>query len=357
MSNYGAYDAGLPCKNPNCRSHGTPHPFCKCWGDYAEGGEVKSICSENKPHEFGCEYYSEPIDHSHAVSGYLANEGLHGLLKMGKDDPETALEKYDRSIKRGHKSIKDNLEKTFNGKKHEDVDLDKAKESIHDWISKGGITHSLNEELYKDNETQDFAKGGKVEKKREGIHGHPIEHERPEQNIMLNSIKGRTSNYLSSLKPHANQPKLAFDDASDQTQQKKSYERAIKIAAHPLGILDRIGKGTIEPEHIKHLNAMYPEMADHLQKKITEKITEAQLSGEKPSYKVRQGLSLFMGAPLSGEMIPANIQAAQAVFQTQSSSPEKADGNAPAKKTSALEKTSQSYLTADEAAASRQQKQ
>ncbi len=59
-ANY-AYDAGLPCLNPNCKSHGQPHPNCRCYssaGHFAEGGEVSKLryCAQGQPHMDGCEY-------------------------------------------------------------------------------------------------------------------------------------------------------------------------------------------------------------------------------------------------------------------------------------------------------------
>jgi hypothetical protein len=48
-----------PCLNPNCSSHGKPHPNCQCYGGYAEGGEVKSICASKKAHNNGCQYYKD----------------------------------------------------------------------------------------------------------------------------------------------------------------------------------------------------------------------------------------------------------------------------------------------------------
>src|SRR5260221_13438797 len=115
MTTYGAYNAGLPCKNRACKSHGSPHPNCQCYGsDMAKGGEVKSFCSVDRTHDSKCEYYAdggevmanmEQPNPSHSVSAYLASSGLHGLLKMGSEDPEKSLEKYQSSIKRGHKHI------------------------------------------------------------------------------------------------------------------------------------------------------------------------------------------------------------------------------------------------------------
>ena len=69
------YDAGLPCLNPNCKSHGKPHPNCRCYsggeqfhegGNMAEGGAVKRMrfCAHGKPHMEGCEYARGGTVHS-----------------------------------------------------------------------------------------------------------------------------------------------------------------------------------------------------------------------------------------------------------------------------------------------------
>lgn len=51
------YDQNLPCLNPQCHSHGKPHPNCKCYGGLAEGGEVEHFCSKDREHDPSCEYF------------------------------------------------------------------------------------------------------------------------------------------------------------------------------------------------------------------------------------------------------------------------------------------------------------
>lgn len=51
------YDLNLPCLNPQCKSHGQPHPNCRCYG-FSEGGEVGHFCSEGRSHKEDCEYYA-----------------------------------------------------------------------------------------------------------------------------------------------------------------------------------------------------------------------------------------------------------------------------------------------------------
>ncbi len=371
--NYGAYMADLPCKNPNCKSKGKPHPNCKCYQSmrlgfsYAEGGVVEDksyFCDSDRYHQKDCEYFSDggfvnDVDHSYAIAGYLMHHGLHGILKMHDPIDEDSLDKYHQAVKKGHKALDSHLDDLFEDRKTTQENKDKEKEAIHEWISKGGITNDIHHELYKQNDTQNFASGGEVKSKdhKHGVtHDHPVQHAYPEQNMMLQNIKGRASQYLSSLKPNDHEPKLAFDNPPDQTLKKKAYDGALSMAAHPSLILHKMQKGTIQPEDIGHFNSVHPELNDVLKKKMTEKIIKAQMEGKKPSYKTRQAMSMFMGTPLSGELTPQNIHAAQATFNLGSIQPQQSQSSPP-KKTSALQKTSQAYLTADEAAASRQQKQ
>lgn len=56
----------LPCLNPSCKSHGTPHPNCRCYSGgeengyqgFSGGGEV-NFCSTGRQHKSDCEYFSD----------------------------------------------------------------------------------------------------------------------------------------------------------------------------------------------------------------------------------------------------------------------------------------------------------
>ncbi len=239
-----------------------------------------------------------------------------------------------------------------------DKNRERKREQLDEHIGKGGSNDDVQQMIYDSHapNAQAFAKGGEVKqpalRENNGVATHY-----PEQNILMNVAKGRISNYLGSLRPQAHHAKLAFDDDPDTRVQKKAYDKALDIANSPLSVLDEIRRGTVEPEHVKHFNAMYPELQGLVQRKITEKITEAQLSGKKPSYKVRQGLSMFMGTALSAELTPQNIQAAQAVF-AQAAKPQQPNqpaGKSP-KSTSTLSKSDAAYLTGSQALQKRAQK-
>lgn len=226
---------------------------------------------------------------------------------------------------------------------------------VKDFIGSGHIIQGMKDQMYQDNEpSQGFSDGGLVKDKPASGNIPSLLKDNdcmaqnfPEQHALMQAAKGRVTGYLSSLRPQQNQQKLPFDEEPDNREANKEYESAIRVALKPLTVLDHIQDGTIDANQIKHLTSMYPEVTSHIQNKITEGIVKAQVKGNKPSYKVRQGLSMLMGIPLSGEMTPANIQAAQGVYMPQQ--PQPSAGGLSKKGSSGLAKASNAYLTSGQA--------
>lgn len=241
------------------------------------------------------------------------------------------------------------VEKTVNS-----INQERDREKLNDFLENGGIDSEI---LNQSTPSQPFAAGGAViQSNQSGIidQSKGIAAHYPEQNVILNAAKARVSNYLNSLRPTKNNPKLAFDPEPNDATQKKTYDQALNIAINPLSVLAGIKKGTVDPSQVKHLNALYPEVSALLQKKITERIIKAQMSGERPTHQVRQGLSMFMGTALSSELQPANIIAAQSVFankQQAQQAPVKKSGN-----TDKLSKSDQAFLTGGQALSRRAQR-
>lgn len=306
------------------------------------------------------------------VAGWAGKKALSGpaasiLLKMisnGEMEPRSLFKglDYANRVESGAQKINRNVENLFKVGGQQTinaVDPAKSRKKLDDWVGDGGIEQDVQQEINSNAaqpSPQGFAKGGQVtEPPTEDV--DPIAKHLPEQNMLLSTAKGRISNYLKSLKPQKNQPKLAFDSEPDDRQKTKSYHRALDLANNPLSIMDKIKQGTIEPEHLTHFRNLYPELSDALQKKITTKISESQLKGEKPEFHVRQGLSMFMGTPLSGELSPQNIQAAQAVFSLKQPQQQAQPPTKNKKNTSTLSKADDSFMTGNQARIARQQSQ
>lgn len=238
-----------------------------------------------------------------------------------------------------------------------------SRRKLQDTIDKGGVTQSLIEQQQVHGDVPGMAEGGDVALPTGEVVPTPLESMNdgvaqvyPEQNILINAAKARVSDYLTSLKPQSDQPKLIFDDEPDTTEQKQSYDRATDIANNPLSILHEIQNGTVDDEHVRHFKALYPEIDEVLQRRLTDKITDLQMKGERPPLAVIQGLSMLMGVPLSSELAPDNIASIQAMYQQQAAN-KQTMGSAPAAaKTKDLSKLGQSMKTTNQSLVARSQR-
>jgi hypothetical protein len=315
----------------------------------------------------------------HRLNNVSRNTLMPAFMKLLSTGERSGILKamdYAGNVAKGSAGINSGVESLFKSGAASGVDYSasaKDREKLKNYVESGQQNKDLEAQANQQKaspvkKAPHFAQGGMVEKQAAMPPTKPatpilqntdaISKHFPEQAMLLNAAKGRINNYLNSVRPTDNPQKLPFDDKMEDKEKSRSYDRALDIANKPLSVIDHIKKGTLTPEHVKHLNSMYPEVTQALQKKMTEKITNAQMDDEKPSYKVRQGMSLFLGAPLDSTMTPLNIQAAQSVFAMQAQQ-QAAQGAAPMKNkknTSTLSKTSKQYETADQARQSRQNK-
>lgn len=347
-----------PCLNPNCHSHGQPHPNCRCYS-FAEGGPVDGhFCASGKPHDPSCEYYAaggdvspqgqEEIDPEASSAAALAHGGANMLFGSPKSTYFGAFgsgrglgdnrAQYLSKVKKGSKTIETGVGSLFdssighNKAEHTEKDLNQLK----DYIKEGGSLRELESQASEPKEED------------------PLSSQFPKQNVTLNTAKSRISEYLNSLRPSDVQTKLPFDANPSTRVQEKEYEKALKLAAKPLSILDHIKKGNITPTNLKHFASMYPELHDHLSKKMTEQVIKAQLEGKRPPYGTRQGMSLFLGAALDSTLTPQSIQAAQRVFANKAQAQQQTQAQGKTKKgTAPLSKVAKQYETDDQASESR----
>lgn len=218
-------------------------------------------------------------------------------------------------------------------------DKDKLDEAVQDNV--------VPDQMANPETPQNYSEGGEVKQD-----GNEFAQAFPAESSLFQSAKGRVFNHLKSLRPQKNITAKAYDNKEPTAEQKRSYDLGLELAANPLSIMKHMKQGSITSKHIAHMNAMWPELSDHLRKRITERITTSQLKDEKPSYKTRQGLSMFLGTPLDSTMTPFSIQAAQSAFQPQT--PPQAQQPPKLKKGTAKlgNKTNKMYETASQAAES-----
>lgn len=434
--------AYLPCLNPNCKSHGKPHPNCRCYDGgtehFADGGIAGHFCSDSRAHKPDCEYFKDggevqpmgqtlqwlPSDPQEAVASSLMHSGathlldgtLHGayadqnsglraldnkkisqklqehliaptqshdkmaaklgnkhtsskfaapiLMHMsmnGKHDGFHNILSYAHGVSKGSKRIDSAIDGLFGGEDKAGVlsagsKDEEGRKRLDSFIKSGALQDQITRAG-----PQPFAEGGVVKNEKSIFSGtSPMEEHLPAHNMLIQQAKGRINNYLNSLRPTDGPPTLPFDSKSKDHMKKMSYEKALDLANHPADILGQVKRGTITPEALGHFKGLYPEVHDHLSKKMTERIVQSQLEDSpKPPYHVRQAMSLFLGAPMDSTFTPASIQAAQATFilqkpQGQEAQPQKEHKKSGSK--AALKDAPKALLTPDQSALVRQQR-
>lgn len=279
---------------------------------------------------------------------------------------------YAAQAQSGAMKINKGVEALFKGGGQQAIDAyasDRDREKLRSYIESGQQNEEIQKGLQAPAQAPPgppaFAHGGEVKQpldapapKQLGPNlnaANALETHNPDQNMLLQSAKGRINNYLNSVRPMPDS-KLPFDAATKDPQKERQYNKVLDMANQPLSVLNHIKDGSLTPEQVKHFSNMYPELYNHLSKKLTERVTKAQMDKETPPpAKTRQAMSLFLGSPLDSSMSPGNIMAAQSVFAkakaVQQQAPDK-----PKKNTSTLTKMSQNYDTQSQSREQRQQK-
>ena len=297
------------------------------------------------------------------LTSYAQKTIVPAVLKVLSNGSPEAIGQaidYAGNISQGARNITNNVESLFKGPAQQTFDYsvsDKERQKLKDFIEQGGVDQQVQNQIQQNNsKPMGFAHGGEVP-------AAPIEEKNhlanlfPEQNTMLSSARGRISSYLNGLRPLPNQSKLPFDEPNPNTEQNRSYDKAIDLAINPLSIFRRIKNGQLDIEDIKHANALHPEVMDHLRKKVTERIMKAQLNNEMPSYGMRQNLSMFLGAALDGSLTQPAIAAAQNVFAQKQAAQQQAPPQKKTSNKSSLSKVSDNYRTDEQARKARAQAQ
>lgn len=222
------------------------------------------------------------------------------------------------ALGRGAQKIERGVDAVFKSSGKQVLDFyhsEKDKEKLKDFIENGGVEEQIRNQANEQGSAQSYASGGEISQTDQT---NPIANHFPEQNVLLNAAKGRVSGYLNSIRPIKNTRKLPFDSDAKDPNKEKDYDKALGLAINPLGILKDVSKGTLLPKHMSAFTKMYPELYSHLSKKLTERMAQGQINGDKkPPYKVRQALSLFLGSSLDSTLTPTGIQSAQSVFMRQ----------------------------------------
>lgn len=291
--------AELPCRNPECRSLGQPHPHCKCYGPdvaFAAGGVV---C--NGPHKEDCLHFADggQVEENHdflknpskSIDHVSITHGLLGLLtKVGhsrSENPHKHFQDYVETSKKGHKVLHGHMKSLLGSHKGTSIEPDKN--------SREALRSHLNH--IKEHPESLLEVGGQL--------GDVL----PDHAAVFAGKMGAATNYLNSLKPMQTKTHPLDDLAPVSKGIQGHYDRALDIAQNPMLILQHVKDGTLRPDDISVLRNLYPELQKSIVSKASEALITAQSENKEIPYKQKQTLSLLLDQPLDSTMTPQSMQA------------------------------------------------
>lgn len=360
-----AYDAGLPCKNPNCKSHGRPHPNCHCYnamgGDYAKGGEVKSFCSTAQKHQQGCQYYDDggsveqqppPINPGMTLGHAAVHHGFSGLLKkagrgsmndpdkhhktiheaknhIGSGQHDKALSMlHDHPIsgstKKSHmKSIMQHLGNSIHSQESHPNALRGSMEYLNHAIEGHSSLDSEAKRLFDKKKKSDRIKVSPesreslkrfIDEARENPEsileaGGEMGHYLPDHAVQIGALAARGVEYLEAIRPKAIKPGPLDEEIPPEKMDVERWNRHLDIAEKPAIVLQHIADGTLEQQDVTTLKTLYPDLMNSLKDKIGEQLINAASVDKKIPYKTRQAISLVLDSPIDSTMTPQAMQA------------------------------------------------
>lgn len=350
-----------PCKNPNCKSFGQPHPNCRC---YSEGGVIENYCNQSRVHHKDCEFYAEggtvhsmpeqtqaPLNPAVVLGNAAAH---HGLLSLIKDvgnvsrDPDKHAKSFEKakthllennpekaqtqlhgtplvgsigqndlseimphlnqplinqdSNPRGLRGAVDYLHSAQKG----DKSLSRHMNGIFDTIKSA-------DRIEPDKETRselvEFLKDAETEPQRLLDIGGEIGHYLPDHMPHFGEMVGKAVSYFKTLKPIQSQESPLDEVSPPDKGEVERYHRQLDIAQNPMLIVQHMRDGTIQPQDLVTVGTIYPALHQSMINKANEALVEAKTKKKEITYKQKMGLSALLGQPLDSTMTPGSMQA------------------------------------------------
>lgn len=160
--------------------------------------------------------------------------------------------------------------------------------------------------------------------------GGNVGHYMPDHASALGQFSANAVNYLNSVRPVSQKMNpLDTTQAVDKASQAK-FNRTLDVAEQPMLVLDHVKRGTLLPQDVQTIQAIYPKLYNQLVMKTMQSMSDAIDAGHSIPYYQKQSLSLLMGQPLDSTLTPQSMMSvimsqgsAQAPQAQQQSKPHK----------------------------------
>lgn len=137
----------------------------------------------------------------------------------------------------------------------------------------------------------------------EGVRDHA-----PATSDALHGLAARGVQYLNGQAPRAQQQPLdrPYQPSRSELTQ---FNRAHEIAQRPTNVLAHVAKGTLTPEHLQTLAAIYPRLYQEMQAQVLDRLSKEMAKGNHIPYRTRLSVGMFLGQNLDSTTMPVHMAA------------------------------------------------
>lgn len=139
----------------------------------------------------------------------------------------------------------------------------------------------------------------------------------PELSAGIGETVARGVSFLSTKLPPKDRMAPLDPVPIPNQSQISQFNRYASIVDNPMKVLSHIQQGTLLPQDMEALGAVYPTLYNEMRGMITGKMMDYLSQKDNPPLPtpVRINLSMFLGEPLDSSMIPQNIMSSQMALQ------------------------------------------
>jgi hypothetical protein len=127
--------------------------------------------------------------------------------------------------------------------------------------------------------------------------------------LQMTAIK--STQFLASKLPQQPAPRPLAPAYRPSVSEVTHFNKYYDIAKNPMDLLHQLQTGTVTPEAIEAIQTIYPLLYTEMQTQVMDQLTKHIADKNPISYKIKTGLSLFLGQPLDYSSDPLTVAANQ----------------------------------------------
>jgi hypothetical protein len=138
----------------------------------------------------------------------------------------------------------------------------------------------------------------------------------PRTSQSIQSTMIRATTFLKDKLPQGGTQKPLSPPYAPSDAELAKWHRYFNAVEKPTNALREVASGTLNPETMETLAAVYPKLLADMQRSVTEKMINAVQKGKSIAYRTKLSLSMFLGADLVSSLEPTNMLSNQNVVST-----------------------------------------